>query len=156
MKCPFCNNTDTKVMDSRAAEEGFSIKRRRYCEECKERFTTYERIETVPLVVVKQGGGRESFDRQKLLNGIRKSCNKRPVSVEQMENIVQEIETHGHTNYNREIPSDVIGEMVMLKLREVDQVAYVRFASVYRQFKDVDSFMDELSKLLKERDIDEE
>ena len=148
MKCPFCNNLDTKVVDSRAMDEKNVIRRRRHCEECEKRFTTYERIENVPIIVIKSNGDRETFDRDKLFGGIMKSCNKRPISLTQIEQIVDEIENSA----DREISSKALGEMVMDKLKNVDQVAYVRFASVYRQFKDIDTFMNELSKLLSENE----
>lgn len=151
MKCPFCSNSDTKVIDTRTMEDNAAIRRRRICEKCGERFTTYERIDTVPLAVIKTNNTRETFDRDKLLKGIIMSCNKRPVSMEQMENITKEIEMAIFNSMKKEISSKEIGEMVMDKLRAVDQVAYVRFASVYRQFKDIDSFMNELGKLLKEK-----
>lgn len=151
MKCPFCNNDDTKVIDTRAMEDNLAIRRRRYCEKCNERFTTYERIDIIPLSVVKSDNTRETFDRDKLLKGILMSCNKRPVSMEQIEAMVTEIEATIVNSMRKEITSKEIGEMVMDKLKEVDDVAYVRFASVYRKFKDIDSFMQELSKILNDR-----
>lgn len=151
MKCPFCGNIDTKVIDTRTMEDNSAIRRRRYCEKCSERFTTYERIDTIPLAVIKSNDTRETFDRNKLLKGIMMSCNKRPVSMEQMESIAKDIENAILNSMKKEIDSKEIGEMVMDRLKSVDEVAYVRFASVYRQFKDIDSFMNELGKLLKER-----
>ena len=154
MKCPYCVNEDTKVVDSRALEENTAVRRRRLCEKCGERFTTYERIDNIPLVVTKRNGIRESFDRDKLLNGIIKSCNKRPVAMHQMERIVTDIEAAVHNSLKREIESREIGEMVMTALQKTDEVAYVRFASVYKQFKDVDTFMHELSKIMQSRTKD--
>ncbi|MBE6011213.1 MAG: transcriptional repressor NrdR [Lachnospiraceae bacterium] len=151
MKCPFCGSIDSKVVDSRAMEDGKAIRRRRQCESCGERFTTYERIDIIPVAVIKRNGERESFDRSKLLNGIIKSCNKRPISMEEMEKIADYVEGSVLNSLNKEIESNKIGEMVMDKLKEVDEVAYVRFASVYKKFKDIDTFMEELSKLLREK-----
>lgn len=151
MKCPFCNNDDTKVIDTRNMEDNTVIRRRRFCEECGARFTTYERVDTVQLQVVKSDNTREVFDRNKIMKGIMLSCNKRPVSVAQMERIVNEIENACANSVKKEVSSKEIGEMVMDKLRDIDEVAYVRFASVYRQFKDIDSFMDELGKLLNDK-----
>lgn len=142
-------------MDSRQMEEGAAIRRRRICEQCGERFTTYERIDTIPAVVIKRDGSREEFNRQKLRDGILKSCNKRPVSVSQIEALVNKIEQTANIMFSREISSSQIGEMVMDALKVVDEVAYVRFASVYRQFKDVDSFIKELSALLVEKNTPE-
>lgn len=150
MKCPYCSFTDSKVVDSRPTDEGQSIRRRRECIECKKRFTTYEKIEEVPIIVVKKNGNRESYDRNKILNGIIKSCEKRPVSIKDIEKIVDEIEIELSNSLEKEITSVTIGEMVMNKLKDVDEVAYVRFASVYRQFKDLNTFMSELKKLLGE------
>lgn len=151
MKCPFCGNPDTKVIDTRAMDEQSAIRRRRFCEKCSNRFTTYERIDSVPLSVIKSNNTRELFDRSKLVKGIMMSCNKRPVSVEQIEQIAIEIENSVLNSMRREIPSNELGEMVMDRLKDIDEVAYVRFASVYKQFKDIDSFMDELGILLKNR-----
>ncbi|MDR2903603.1 MAG: transcriptional regulator NrdR [Clostridiales bacterium] len=151
MKCPFCGNVDSRVADSRAMEESTVIKRRRICEACGEKFTTYERLDTIPLTVIKRNGTREAFDRNKLLNGIMRSCNKRTVSVEQMEKVVSEIESVCQNSMKQEIETKEIGEFVMHKLKNLDEVAYVRFASVYRQFKDIDTFMEELGKMLKEK-----
>ncbi len=151
MKCPFCGNSDSRVADSRAMAEGTVIKRRRICEACSEKFTTYERLDTIPLTVIKRNGTREAFDRNKILNGIMRSCNKRTVSVAQMEKIVGEIESACQNSMKQEIETEEIGELVMNKLKTLDEVSYVRFASIYRQFKDIDSFMEELGKMLKEK-----
>ena len=151
MKCPFCGFAESKVIDSRPAEEGATIRRRRECLACQKRFTTYEIIETLPLVVIKRDGSRQSFDRNKVMNGLIRACEKRPVSFSTMEEIVNEIEQTLQNEMSREIPSDRIGALVMDKLKGVDEVAYVRFASVYRQFKDISTFMAELSKLLEEK-----
>lgn len=150
MKCPNCACPDSKVVDSRPTDEGQSIRRRRECMECGFRFTTYEKIEEVPLMVIKKNGNRESFDRSKVLSGIIKSCEKRPVSYEEMEMMEERIERQLNGMNMKEISSTLIGELVMNELKAVDEVAYVRFASVYRQFKDVNSFMDELKKMLGE------
>lgn len=151
MRCPFCNNLESRVVDTRPTEEGQAIRRRRECISCAKRFTTYEKIEEIPLIVVKKDGNRQSYDRNKILNGIIKSCEKRPVSIEEIEGIVDEIERNLSNSLKKEVTSIEIGEMVMSKLKDLDEVAYVRFASVYRQFKDVNSFMDELKKMLDER-----
>jgi len=151
MKCPFCGYLDSKVVDSRPAEDGASIRRRRECLSCHKRFTTFEVMETLPVVVIKKDGSRQSFDRSKLLNGMIRACEKRPVPFERLEKIVDEIEQILQNEMNREVPSEQIGEMVMDRLKEVDEVAYVRFASVYRQFKDISTFMNELNKLLQEK-----
>ena len=148
MRCPYCNFPESKVIDSRPTDESNSIRRRRECLSCGKRFTTYETVESVPLVVVKKDGSRQAFDRNKILNGLVKACEKRPVSMEVLEKTVSEIEQKLLNSMNREVPSERVGELVMDALKEVDQVAYVRFASVYRQFKDIDSFMAELNKLL--------
>lgn len=150
MKCPYCAYMESKVIDSRPTEEGRSIRRRRECISCSKRFTTYEKIEEVPLIVVKKGGNRQAYNRSKLLNGIIKSCEKRPVSVGQMEAIVDEVEKRLSNSLDKEVTSIDIGEIVMEELKKIDQVSYVRFASVYREFKDVDSFMDELKKIREE------
>jgi len=150
MKCPFCNTPDTKVIDSRPAEDNASIRRRRQCIKCGRRFTTYEKLETLPLMVVKKDNTREPYDRSKIESGIVRSCHKRPVSSRQIEDMVNDIENRIFGMEEREVPSSVIGEMVMARLKEVDQVAYVRFASVYREFKDVNTFMEEIGKLLKQ------
>ena len=151
MKCPFCGFTDSKVIDSRPAEEGATIRRRRECMACQKRFTTYEIIERLPLVVVKRDGSRQSFDKVKLINGMVRACEKRPVSLQTLEKIADEIEQELQGKLEREISTVEIGEMVMKRLKEVDEVAYVRFASVYRSFKDINTFMEELSKLLTEQ-----
>ena len=154
MKCPFCSNLNSRVIDSRSMEDGAATRRRRICENCAERFTTFERIDTIPLSVIKKDGSREIFDAIKLLNGIIKSCNKRPITMRQIEEIVSDIEITVFNTMSREIDSREIGELVMDRLKVVDEVAYVRFASVYRQFKDIESFVDELTVLLKERSLD--
>lgn len=148
MKCPFCGYTESKVIDSRPAEEGATIRRRRECLACQKRFTTYEIIERLPLVVVKRDGSRQSFDKVKLINGMVRACEKRPVTLAQLEEIADDIEQELQSALEREICTVDIGEMVMARLKDVDEVAYVRFASVYRSFKDINTFMDELSKLL--------
>ncbi len=150
MKCPFCACEDSKVIDSRPTDEGERIRRRRECTSCGKRFTTYEIIESVPVIVVKKDHSRESFDRDKLLRGMLRACEKRPVSLEQLEHAVNSIEANLQNGFDREVSSDSIGEMAMEKLRDLDEVAYVRFASVYRQFKDINTFMEELAKILKD------
>ena len=152
MKCPFCNAADTRVIDSRPADDNASIRRRRQCETCGKRFTTYEKLETMPLMIVKKDNSREPYDRSKIEAGIIRSCHKRPVSSEQISNLVDQIENALFSREEREISSSVIGEMVMEKLKDLDPVAYVRFASVYREFKDVDTFMQELTKLLEHQE----
>ena len=151
MKCPFCGYSDSKVIDSRPAEEGSTIRRRRECLACQKRFTTYEIIERLPLVVIKRDGSRQSFDKVKLINGMVRACEKRPVSLSQLENIADEIEQELQSGLEREVRTVDIGEMVMSRLKTVDEVAYVRFASVYRSFKDINTFMEELTKLLTEK-----
>lgn len=151
MKCPYCGYSESKVIDSRPTDEGERIRRRRECLNCAKRFTTYEVIETVPVVVVKKDKSREAFDRNKLLNGLLRACEKRPVPLETLERIVDEIETLLQNSLNREVPSTLIGTYAMDKLKKVDEVAYVRFASVYREFKDINTFMDELNKIKAER-----
>ncbi len=151
MKCPYCGYLDSKVVDSRPAEDGASIRRRRECLSCHKRFTTFEIMETLPIVVIKKDGSRQTFDRDKLLNSMLKSCEKRSVPLAKLEEIVNEIEQSLQNEMEREVPSSRIGEMVMDRLKEVDEVAYVRFASVYRQFKDISTFMTELNKLLQEK-----
>ena len=151
MKCPFCGFEESKVIDSRPTDEGGRIRRRREGVKCGKRFTTYEVIETVPVIVVKKDKSRESFDRTKLFNGILRACEKRPVSIETIDNMVDSIEAALQNSLGREVTSVHIGEMVMDKLKETDEVAYVRFASVYRQFRDINTFMDELAKLLSEK-----
>jgi transcriptional repressor NrdR len=149
MKCPFCNEDDTRVIDSRPADDGAAIRRRRQCDVCGKRFTTYEKIETIPLIVIKKDKNRETYDRSKIESGVIKSCHKRPVSVQEITSCVDEIENAIFNLEEKEIESTTIGEIVMDKIKNLDQVAYVRFASVYREFKDVNTFMDEISKLLK-------
>lgn len=151
MNCPYCGFSESKVIDSRPADEGSSIRRRRECLSCSKRFTTYETVESLPMVVVKKDGSRQSFERRKVLDGMIRACEKRPVPLAELEKIAGEIEQDLQNSMEREISTETIGERVMERLRSVDQVAYVRFASVYRQFKDVDTFMQELSKLLAER-----
>lgn len=148
MRCPFCENEDTKVIDSRHTEEGHAIRRRRECEKCGKRFTTYEKIEEMVLVVIKKDGSRQAFDRNKILNGIVKACEKRPVPVSEMERIVDEIERGLNNMMEKEVKSTFIGELIMDKLKDLDEVAYVRFASVYRQFTDINTFVKEIEKLL--------
>ena len=149
MKCPYCKHENTRVIDSRPAEENNSIRRRRICDECGKRFTTYEKIETIPLIIIKKDNNRETYDRAKVEAGVLRACHKRPVSAQQITRLVDEVENDIFSREDKEISSDVIGELVMNKLKEVDAVAYVRFASVYREFKDVNTFMDELKKILK-------
>ena len=151
MKCPFCGFSESKVIDSRPADEGASIRRRREGLSCGKRFTTYETVESLPMVVVKKDGSRQSFDRRKVLGGMIRACEKRPVPLAELEKIAEEIEQDLQNSMEREVSTEAIGERVMDRLRSVDQVAYVRFASVYRQFKDIDTFMAELNKLLSEK-----
>ena len=151
MKCPYCGYSESKVIDSRPADENASIRRRRECLSCAKRFTTYETVESIPMVVVKKDGSRQSFDKAKILGGMIRACEKRPVPMAEIEKIASEIELDLQNSMEREIRSEVIGEKVMERLRTVVQVAYVRFASVYRQFKDIDTFMAELNKLLAEK-----
>lgn len=148
MKCPYCGNPDTKVIDSRPAEDGNSIRRRRACDVCSKRFTTYEKVETIPLIVIKKDNNREQYDRAKIEGGVLRACYKRPVSATDIQKTIDSIETAVFNREEKEIPSSVIGEIVMEKLKDLDPVAYVRFASVYREFKDVNTFMDELKKIL--------
>ena len=148
MKCPYCDNIDTKVIDSRPTEEGHAIRRRRGCDACGRRFTTYEKIEEMILMVIKKDGSRQAFDRNKLLNGIIRACEKRPVSIAEMEKIVDDIERGLNNTMEKEVDSKLIGELVMEKLKDIDEVAYVRFASVYRQFTDVNTFVKEVESLL--------
>ena len=149
MKCPFCNQDNTRVVDSRPVDDNTAIRRRRMCDACGKRFTTYEKVETIPLIVIKKDQNREQFDRSKIEAGVLRACHKRPVSAEQIHKLVDEVETEIFNLEEREIPSAVIGEIVMDKLKDLEAVAYVRFASVYREFKDVNTFMDELKKILK-------
>ncbi len=148
MKCPFCGHPDTRVIDSRPAEENNSIRRRRVCDECGKRFTTYEKVETIPLIIIKKDKNRETYDRVKLEGGVLRACHKRPITAQQITNLVDEVETEIFSLEEKEIESRVIGEKVMNKLKDIDAVAYVRFASVYREFKDVNTFMDELRNVL--------
>ena len=148
MKCPYCGFKESKVVDSRPADEGSSIRRRRECLSCGKRFTTYETVESMPMVVIKRDGSRQTFDRRKLVNGMLRACEKRPVSLAQLEKIGEEIEQELQNSLEREISTERVGELVMDKLKSVDEVAYVRFASVYRQFKDINTFMRELTTLL--------
>ena len=152
MKCPYCGYSESKVIDSRPADENSSIRRRRECLSCGKRFTTYETVESLPMVVVKKDGSRQSFDRRKVLGGMIRACEKRPVPLAELEKIAEEIEQDLQNSMEREISTEAIGEKVMERLRNVDQVAYVRFASVYRQFKDINSFHEEINRLLDEDD----
>ena len=149
MKCPFCGHDNTRVVDSRPTEENNSIRRRRACDECGKRFTTFETVETTPLIIIKKDDTRETFDKSKIEAGVLRACYKRPVSATQIKKLVDQVETEIYNKEEREIPSRVIGELVMNKLMNLDAVAYVRFASVYREFKDVNTFMEELKKMLK-------
>lgn len=151
MKCPFCDYIESKVVDSRPTDEGNTIRRRRECVKCKHRFTTYEKIEEIPLIVVKKDGNRESYDRAKMMHGIIRACEKRPVAFQQIEDLAKQIEKKLYNSMEKEISSTYIGELVMHGLRELDEVAYVRFASVYRQFKDINTFMDELKTMLNDK-----
>lgn len=148
MKCPFCGHENTRVIDSRPAEENNSIRRRRVCDECNKRFTTYEKIETIPLIIIKKDNNRETYDRAKIEAGVLRACHKRPVSAAQISQLVDEVETEIFSMEEKEIPSQIIGELVMNKLKDLDAVAYVRFASVYREFKDINTFMQELQNLM--------
>ncbi len=151
MKCPYCGFVEDKVIDSRPTDEGSAIRRRRECTKCSRRFTTYEKVESLPLIVIKKDRTREPFDREKLLNGLLRACEKRPVSINDLELLVTDIEGQIHNSLQREVTTHTLGEMVMSRLKGLDEVAYVRFASVYRQFRDINTFMDELRKLLKEK-----
>ena len=148
MKCPFCSSENTRVIDSRPADDNNSIRRRRLCDECGKRFTTYEKVETIPLIVIKKDNNREQYDRSKIEAGVLRACHKRPISVNQINQLVDEVETEIFNREEKEIPSSLIGELVMDKLKDLEAVAYVRFASVYREFKDVNTFMSELKKML--------
>ena len=148
MKCPFCGHDNTRVIDSRPAEENNSIRRRRMCDECDKRFTTYEKVETIPVIIVKKDNSRETYDRSKIEAGVLLACHKRPISASQITQLVDEVETEIFNLEEKEIPSQVVGELVMNKLKNLEAVAYVRFASVYREFKDVNTFLDELKKVL--------
>ena len=151
MKCPFCNQENTRVIDSRPVPDNNSIRRRRQCDECHKRFTTYEKIETIPLIIIKKDNNREAYDRAKIEAGVLRACHKRPVSAQQITTLVDEVENEIFNREEREIPSGTIGELVMNKLKDLDAVAYVRFASVYREFKDVNTFMDELKSVLNDK-----
>lgn len=151
MKCPYCGYPESRVVDSRPAEEGATIRRRRECLSCQKRFTTYEIMERLPIIVIKKDGSRQTFDKVKLVNGLLRACEKRPVSINEIERVAEEIEQELQNSLEREVHSEYIGELVMKKLKDLDEVAYVRFASVYRQFKDINTFMDELTKLLKDK-----
>lgn len=151
MKCPYCGDEESKVIDSRPTEDGERIRRRRECLRCRKRFTTYEVVETLPLMVIKKDNSREAFDRQKLLNGMLRSCEKRPVSYQTLEKAVSNIEQILLNSYDREVSSVRIGELTMQELKKIDEVAYVRFASVYRQFSDINTFMEELREILNDR-----
>ncbi|MBU9727301.1 MULTISPECIES: transcriptional regulator NrdR [Diplocloster] len=148
MKCPFCNQENTRVIDSRPADDNSAIRRRRQCDECGKRFTTYEKVETIPLIVIKKDNNREQYDRKKIEAGVLRACHKRPISAKQISDLVDEVENDIFNQEVREIDSSLIGEIVMDKLKDLDTVAYVRFASVYREFKDVNTFMDEIKKIL--------
>ena len=148
MKCPYCNQDNTRVVDSRPVDDNNAIRRRRMCDECGRRFTTYEKVETIPLVVIKKDQNSEQYDRSKLEGGILRACHKRPVPVQEISRLVDRVETEIFNREEKEVPSTVIGELVMNYLKDLDAVAYVRFASVYREFKDVNTFMDELKKML--------
>ncbi|SHJ13736.1 transcriptional repressor NrdR [Geosporobacter subterraneus DSM 17957] len=151
MNCPYCEYFETKVVDSRPTEEGQAIRRRRECSKCRKRFTTYEKVEEIPLIVIKKDGTREAYNRNKVLNGMIRACEKRPVSMKDIEHTIDEVERSLHNTMDKEITSILIGELVMNHLKDLDEVAYVRFASVYRQFKDINTFMEELKKLLNEK-----
>ena len=148
MKCPFCGSDNTRVIDSRPADDNTSIRRRRLCDDCEKRFTTYEKVETIPLIIIKKDNNREQYDRSKIEAGVLRACHKRPISVDQINKLVDEVETEIFNREEKEIPSTLIGEIVMNKVKDLDSVAYVRFASVYREFKDVNTFMEELKKAL--------
>ena len=151
MRCPYCKADNDRVIDSRASADGFAIRRRRVCVDCKRRYTTYERVESAPLRVVKKSGAREDFNREKVLGGLRKACEKRPVATEVLETVADRIERQCLESFDKEVSSKVIGNLIMKELRQLDQVAYVRFASVYREFKDVSQFLDELKPMLEKR-----
>lgn len=148
MRCPYCNDPDTRVIDSRPVEDGTSIRRRRSCDECGKRFTTYEKVETIPLIIIKKDNNRETYDRSKIEAGVLRACHKRPISANRINQLIDEIETEIFSREEKEISSQIIGELVMNKLKDLEAVAYVRFASVYREFKDINTFMDELKKVL--------
>ena len=148
MKCPFCGHENTRVIDSRPAEDNNSIRRRRVCDECDKRFTTYEKVETIPLIIIKKDNNRETYDRTKIEAGVLRACHKRPISASKINQLIDEVETEVFNMEEKEIPSQVIGELVMNKLKDLEAVAYVRFASVYREFKDINTFLEELKKVL--------
>jgi transcriptional repressor NrdR len=148
MKCPYCSSDNTRVIDSRPADDNTAIRRRRQCDDCAKRFTTYEKVETIPLIVIKKDNNREQYERSKIEAGVLRACHKRPVSANQMNQLIDEVETAVFNMEEKEIPSSIIGELVMDKIRDLDAVAYVRFASVYREFKDVNTFVNELKKML--------
>ena len=148
MKCPFCNQESTRVIDSRPADDNSSIRRRRLCDECGKRFTTYEKVETIPLIVIKKDNNRETYDRSKIEAGVLRACHKRPIPVQAINELIDQVELEIFNKEEKEIPSKLIGEIIMNRLKNLDSVAYVRFASVYREFKDVNTFMDELKKML--------
>ena len=148
MKCPYCNHENSRVIDSRPAEDNNSIRRRRVCDICSKRFTTYEKVETIPLIIIKKDNNREAYDRSKIEAGVLRACHKRPVGVEQINELIDAVETEIFNMGEKEVSSQVIGELVMNKVKDLDAVAYVRFASVYREFKDINTFMDELKKVL--------
>jgi transcriptional repressor NrdR len=151
MKCPYCSHQEDKVIDSRPTDEGATIRRRRECLGCQKRYTTYEKVEYMPLMVIKKDKSRQPYSREKLMNGILRACEKRPVSVDRIDHLIDNIESQIYSTLEREVTSTAIGEKVMEELRKLDEVAYVRFASVYRQFKDINTFMDELQKIIKEK-----
>lgn len=153
MKCPYCSEDDSKVVDSRPTDDGHVIRRRRECVQCKSRFTTYEKVEEIPLVVVKKDGTREAFNRSKIVNGLIRACEKRPVSLEKIESVTDNIERILNNSLEKEVSTKIIGEHIMEALKDLDEVAYVRFASVYRQFKDINTFADELHKLMNEKKV---
>ena len=148
MKCPFCGHENTRVIDSRPAEDNSSIRRRRVCDECDKRFTTYEKVETIPLIIIKKDNNRETYDRSKIEEGVLRACHKRPISANQINQLVDEVETEIFNREEKEIPSQVIGELVMNKLKDLEAVAYVRFASVYREFRHINPFMEDLKRVL--------
>ncbi|HZX21263.1 MAG TPA: transcriptional regulator NrdR [Clostridia bacterium] len=151
MRCPFCSHHESKVVDSRPTDEGQAVRRRRECMMCAKRFTTYEKIDEIPLIVVKKNGNRESYDKNKILNGVIRACEKRPVSLQDIERLVDGIEKQLYNTMEREVTTEFIGNLVIDKIKELDEVAYVRFASVYREFKDINTFMDEVKKILNEK-----
>ncbi|MCC8017697.1 MAG: transcriptional regulator NrdR [Clostridiales bacterium] len=152
MRCPYCSSDNTRVIDSRPADDNTAIRRRRNCDDCGKRFTTFEKVETIPLMIIKKDNTRERYDRSKIEAGVLRACHKRPISADQIKNLVDEVETEIYSQADKEIPTSVIGEMVMDKLKDLEAVAYVRFASVYREFKDVNTFVNELKKMLDSED----